>query len=204
MTTRWISASLLTLSLGASTVLAAGWNSPPPRPEAQTTLPLVPLGTSGEYAWIEVGSSAPDFSYDAIEGGSNRLHDLRAQGPVLLVIGATSDQLAALQREREELLRMGVVPVAVVDARTKSVRRQIGKLGLTYPVIADSRRLIAAQFNALEPNSRAAMPAWFVVDRQGRVRDLNRFVWPSREWSDVAASALGLPREGDSQPASAR
>ncbi|MBI5169425.1 MAG: TlpA family protein disulfide reductase [Candidatus Eisenbacteria bacterium] len=204
MTTRLICASLLTLSLGAGPVLAAGWNSPPPRPEAQATLPLVPLGTSGEYAWIEVGSSAPDFSYEALEGGSNRLHDLRAQGPVLIVIGATNEQLASLQREREELLGMGVVPVAVVDARARAVRRQIGKLGLTYPVIADTRRLIAAQFNALEPHSRAAMPAWFVVDRQGRVRDLNRFEWPARDWSAIASSALGLPREGESRPASAR
>jgi peroxiredoxin len=204
MTTRWISASLLLLSLGASTVLAAGWNSPPPRMDNSTALPLVPLGTSGEYALIDVGSSAPDFSYEPISGGSNRLHDLRAQGPVLLVIGATSEQLASLQRERQELLGMGVVPVAVVDARTNTVRRQIDKLGLTYPVIADPRRLIAAQFNSLEPNSRAAMPAWFVVDQKGRVRDLNRFEWPAREWAAIASTALGLPRSEEPRPASAR
>ncbi|MFN8587862.1 MAG: redoxin domain-containing protein [Candidatus Eisenbacteria bacterium] len=204
MTKHTLSASLAMLVCGASLALAAGWNSPPPPVNASTSLPLVPLGTSGEYAIVDVGSAAPDFSYTALDGGANRLHDLRAQGPVLLVIGADESQLTALQRERDALLAMGVVPVAVVDKREGACRRQAQRLGLGYPVIPDPRRLIAAQFNALEPASRAAAPAWFVVDSRGHVRDLNRFHWPDREWSEIASNALGLPRHEDPRPASTR
>ena len=204
MTRRILPASFAMLICGAGLALAAGWNSPPPHATPSTTLPLVPLGTSGEYALIDVGSSAPDFSYTALDGAANRLHDLRAQGPVLLVIGADEAQLAALQRQRDELLQMGVVPVVVVDRRDGQVRRQVERLGLTYPVIPDARRLIAAQFNSLEPASRAAAPAWFVVDRKGRVRDLDRFTWPEREWVDIASNALGLPRQQEPRPASTR
>ncbi|MCC6650008.1 MAG: redoxin domain-containing protein [Candidatus Eisenbacteria bacterium] len=204
MTPRWIPMTVLLLTVGVTSATAGGWNSPPSNPLAQSPLPLVPLGTSAEYAVLDVGSSAPDFAYQAIGGGWNRLHDLRQQGPVLLVVAAGEEQLASLQREREELLRMGVVPVAVVDRRASACRRHIARLGLTYPVIPDPTRIIAAQFNALDPSSRAAAPAWFVLDERGRVRDLNRHQWPSREWADIASSALGLPRSSEPRPASTR
>lgn len=204
MTKRTFIASLAMLTCGASLAIAAGWNSPPPHTTPSSTLPLVPLGTSGEYAVIDIGSTAPDFSYTALDGAANRLHDLRAQGPVLIVIGAQEEQLLALQRQRDELLGMGVVPVAIVDRRDGQVRRQVERLRLAYPVIPDSRRLIAAQFNSLEPASRAAVPAWFVVDQRGHVRDLGRFTWPEREWAEIASTALGLPRQVEPRPASTR
>lgn len=204
MTKRIFTASFAMLMCGASIALAAGWNSPPPRSTPSDALPLVPLGTSGEYAVVDVGSTAPDFSYTALDGAPSRLRDLRAQGPVLLVIGAQEEQLLALQRQRGELLAMGVVPVAVVDHRDGQVRRTVARLGLTYPVIPDARRLIAAQFNSLEPASRAAVPAWFVLDQRGHVRDLDRFAWPEREWTDIASTALGLPRQESPRPASTR
>lgn len=204
MTPRWIPMTVLLLTVGVTSATAGGWNSPPSNPLAQSPPPLVPLGTSAEYAVLDVGSSAPDFAYQAIGGGWNRLHDLRQQGPVLLVVAAGEEQLASLQREREELLRMGVVPVAVVDRRASACRRHIARLGLTYPVIPDPTRIIAAQFNALDPSSRAAAPAWFVLDERGRVRELNRHQWPNREWADIASSALGLPRSSEPRPASTR
>lgn len=204
MTPRWIPVSLLMLTIGVASATAASWNTPPSNPLDSSPLPLIPLGTSGEYAVLDVGSSAPDFSYRTPAGDWGRLHELRQQGPLLLVFAATEEQLTQLQQERTDLLGMGVIPVAVLDRKSGTCRRQIEKLGLTYPVIPDPQRIIAAQFNSLDPTSRAGAPAWFVLDQQGRVRDLNRFQWPSREWADIASNALGLPRANEPRPASSR
>lgn len=170
--------------------------------DGQSPLPLVPLGSSSDYAMVEAGTGAPDFSYETLAGGRARLRDLRAQGHVLLVFGASEDVLARLQKETESLSRLGIVPVAVLDWRTGACRGVVRRLGLTYPVVPDPRRTIGAQYNVLDPRTRQDSPAWFVVDRGGRVRGLDRFDWPRESWAVVAASSLGLPAGDMSVPAS--
>jgi peroxiredoxin len=165
-------------------------------------LPLVPLGTGAEYALVVPGAGAPDFSYENLAGGRARLRDLRAQGHVLLVFGATEAQLSRLQEESEALERLGVVPVAVLDWRTGSCRGVVKKLGLTFPVVPDPQRTIGAQYNALDPRTHQDVPAWFVVDRGGRVRGADRLDWPRDSWATLAANSLGLPAGDASVPAS--
>lgn len=164
---------------------------------------LYAVGSNGDYAIVEAGSTAPDFSYDAA-GGTYHLRDLRGQGHVLLVIAPDDARLAALEAERPRLLALGVVPVAALDSRAGACRSTVGRLGLGYTVIADSRRLIGAQFNALDPSSRGDVPAWFVIDRNGRVRDLARQAWPAGAWTSVCSRALGLPEADAPAPASYR
>ena len=65
------------------------------------------------------------------------------------------------------------------------------RLGLSFALIADPRRVIGAQFNALDPNSRADAPAWFVVDRKGRVQDFAHMSWPERPWAEVSSLRAG-------------
>jgi peroxiredoxin len=172
--------------------------------DPQKPLPNVPVGSSAEYALIVPGSGAPDFSYENLAGGHARLRDLRAQGHVLLVFAATEDQLARLQGESDALERLGIVPVAVLDWRPGACRNVVKKLGLTYPVVPDPARTIGAQYNVLDARTRQDAPAWFVVDRRGRVRGLDRFDFPRESWSSVAANALGLPNGDVSVPASHR
>lgn len=172
-------------------------------PDAPKALPVVPLGSSSEYATLETGSNAPDFSYLTLAGSRARLRDLRSQGHVLMVFGAGEDDLARLQAERDALGRIGVVPVAVLDWRAGAVRSAVRRLGLTYPVVPDPQRVIGAQFNALDPRTRQDAPAWFVIDRGGKVRGLDHFDWPREAWATIAAGSLGLPEGDTSIPASA-
>jgi len=84
------------------------------------------------------------------------------------------------------------VPVAVLDrgsARAASLAR---RLGLHYVVVPDPQNVVAAQFNVLDPATRRAAPAWFVVDRSGRVRGLDRRGVPDDGYLSLASRALAL------------
>lgn len=170
--------------------------------DAQSQLPVLPYGGSSEYATVEAGTNAPDFSYQSLAGESAKLRDLLAQGHVLLVFGATDSDLRHLQAEADRLTQVGVVPVAVLDRGASSCRRTVKKLSLTFPVVPDPQRTIGAQYNSLNPRTRQNAPAWFVVDRRGRVRGLDRFKLPGEMWENVAATALGLPSSDWPMPAS--
>lgn len=185
-------------SAGTADALGAG----APVAEGQKPLPQIPLGSSTEYAMVESGASAPDFAYETLAGATARLRDLRGQGHVLLVFGAKENDLRRLELEAGGLTRLGVVPVAVLDWRIGACRSVVRKLALTFPVVPDPQRAIGAQYNALEPRTRQNARAWFVVDRQGRVRALDRFELPREPWVSVAAKSLGLPVDDTPRPAS--
>ena len=151
-------------------------------------------------AEVRVGDRAPDFSYQSFDGRWRNLHDLRAQGPVLLVIAPSEPQLRAIERERERLLDYGIVAVAVLDIPPRAAASLVKRFELRYSVLADPRRVIAEQFNAVGGRTNAAMPAWFVIDRRGLVRALDRGRLPEGEYAPTAARALGLPPPGIALP----
>jgi hypothetical protein len=64
--------------------------------------------------------------------------------------------------------------------------------------------VIAAQFNAVDASTQRTVPAWFVVDRGGRVRALKRGALPRQSLSTLVASALGLPDPASGVPAEVR
>lgn len=149
---------------------------------------------------VFVGDPAPNFAYQGYDGRWMRLHHLLDHGSVLLVIGANDAQLSQIEREREALLRLGVVPVAVVDRRPGAARRIVAKLGLGYTVLPDGRQVIADQFNATEKGRM--IPSYFVVDARGKVRGLLRGSLPPQDYPQACAHALALPLPGSPLPAS--
>ena len=151
---------------------------------------------------VRVGDVAPDFSFEGFDGKWRNLRDLRVQGSVLLVIAPDHVQMSALERERATLIERGVLPVAILDATPRATASTIRKLDLHYSVIADPRRVIAEQFNAIQSRTHAAVPAWFVIDRKGLVRALDRGSFPSRGYTALATEALGLPTPGAALPSS--
>jgi hypothetical protein len=62
--------------------------------------------------------------------------------------------------------------------------------------------VIAEQFNSLEPTTRHTRPGWFVIDRGGRVRSLDRTGLPEEGFASIAAKALAIPVPGIALPAS--
>lgn len=147
------------------------------------------------------GSFAPDFSYQTPDDEWHRLSDLLEQGPVLMLIGARDPQLAALERERDRLLDLGVVPVAVIDGHARAARSAAQRLDLAFTLVADPQSVIAGQFNAISRDTGAPAPCWFVIDRQRRVRALDRTGLLKEGWAAIAIDALALPAPGVALPA---
>lgn len=142
---------------------------------------------------VTEGGPAPDFSWRGANGESMSLTDLRAQGSVLLVFDPAESDLRAIEGEHAGLTKIGVVPVAVLDRKNHTVESMSRKLHLSYPVIADPMNVIAAQFNVLGRNTLRARPAWFVLDKSGKVRALSRAGLPERGYLRTACAALDLP-----------
>lgn len=168
----------------------------------QTGTPLLggPLETPATE--VRLGDRAPDFSYQGVDGGWRRLRDILTQGPVLLVFGADELTLRVIEHERERLLDLGVVPVAVTDLRSGAARALVSRYDLRFTVLSDRRGVIAAQYNAIDPGSGRQVPTWFVLDPKRRVRGLGRRRLPLRGYSSLVANALGLPTPGVALPAS--
>lgn len=147
-----------------------------------------------------LGDVAPDVSYQGVDARWRRLHELVAESPVLLVFGANDAALRSIEREREALMDLGILPVAVVGSRLGVTRALAARLELRYTVLADPQGVIAAQFNAVDPASDRAIPTWFVLDPKRRVRGLGRTGLPQHGYQELAASALGLPSKSATVP----
>jgi peroxiredoxin len=171
---------------------------PPGTPAAGMTdmSALTPGTTEPPVTPVDLGDNAPDFSYQASDGRWRHLHDLLLQGPTVLVFGANDGVLRAIEHDRDRLLDMGVIPVAIVDAKNGAARTTVEKLGLHFMVLSDSRGVIAGQFNAVDGRSGRQLPVLFVLDRTRRVRALMRTTLPVRDYVGLAADALGLPVPG--------
>jgi len=172
----------------------------PPAGGTQSPQSLRPKPPEPPGVLVGVGDSAPNFSHQTEDNRWGRLRDLLLQGPALLVFGARDGELQALERDRDALLALGVVPVAVLDARGGTAWSTARRLALRFPVIPDARRVIAAQFNLVDDSGPRTLPAWFVVDRRGRVRALRRGELPRRGYPRLAADALGLPARDEALP----
>ena len=151
-----------------------------------------------------VGDRAPKFSWQGEDGHTVNLQDLYAQGNLLVVFGANDATLRTIENERDPLLDLGVVPVAVVNARNGAVWSTGRRLGLHFPLVPDSRRVLAGQFDAVDEIRQTALPAWFVVDRGGRVRALHREGLPESGFPRLAATVLAIPAKDVPLPALAR
>ena len=176
--------------------------SHPPDPHRATG--VHPIGPEPGPTVVTRGDKAPNFSFEAPDGQWRRLRDLLAAGGVVLVFGASDAELRAIEVERNALLNLGVVPVAVVSRRSGSAWAAARELKLHYPVVPDPQRVIAMQFNLPDPTAGETPTAWFVVDKSGRVRALGRDGLPPGGFLNAVADALALPVRGANRTTSAR
>ena len=185
--------------LAASTPLVPR-STPPGEPRTGAT--LSPAATEPSATLLVRGAPARDVSWDGPLARPQRLRDLTAQGNVLLVFAPTATQLRALEADRDRLLSLRVVPAAVVERNAAGSVGLARQLGLHFTLIPDPQRVIAEQFNTLDGATLHAMPAWFVLDRRGRVRALDRSGVPESGFARLASGALDLPTPGVALPGS--
>jgi peroxiredoxin len=152
---------------------------------------------------LNTGSRAPDFQYQSYDALWQHLHNVLEHGDVLLVFGASDVDLRTLERERETLVKSGVVPLAVVERNDREVWASVRRLGLTYSLLADPKGAIGAQYGVFDPTLAHSRSAWFVIDTKGRVRQSGGEM-PAQGWPAMASMALGRPLGGGTQAASKR
>ncbi len=152
---------------------------------------------------LSAGARAPDFQYQSYDAMWQHLHNVLEHGDVLLVFGASDVDLRTLERERESLVKSGVMPLAVIEHNDRDVWASVRRLGLTYSLLADPKGAIGTQFGVFDGSLGRSRSAWFVIDAKGRVRQTGGDM-PSIGWTSVAATALGRPLGGGTQTASKR
>ena len=125
--------------------------------------------TSGPTGDGEVGGPAPDFRLDDLEGRPVRLADYRGQ-VVLINFWATwclpcrteMPEIESVYRAHRER-GFGVLAIDMQE-HAGLVRPFMAELGLTFPALLDLDGSVGRAYRA------RALPASFLVDRQGTVR----------------------------------
>ena len=115
-----------------------------------------------------VGSQAPDFQLETLDGKSLRLSDLRGKG-VLVNFWATwckpcREEMPAIQKMYEKYRDRGFEVVAVNIAETPvAVQGFTRQLGLTFPVVLDRDRQVTKLYQV------GPIPTSFFVRPNGTI-----------------------------------
>jgi cytochrome c biogenesis protein CcmG/thiol:disulfide interchange protein DsbE len=120
---------------------------------------------------VEVGARAPDFNLQSIDGNTVSLSDYRGK-VVVLNFWATwctpcLAEMPALEHVYQTQRDRGLVVIGVdVQEPAEKVRAFLPQVGVTFPIVLDSDTALAQRYRA------TGLPATFIVDRQGSVRDI--------------------------------
>jgi peroxiredoxin len=184
--------------------VALAKNNAAPAPAAASTVassPTAPADTPRpKYG---SGNRAPDFQYQSYDDLWQNLHNVLEHGDVLLVFGATDVDLRTLERERETLLKGGLIPLAVVEKSDRDVWASVRRLGLTFSLMADPRGAIGSQYGVYDPSLGRSVGSWFLIDKKGKVRS-SGIGMPAQSWLALASNAFGRPFGASTQAASSR
>jgi len=145
------------------------------------------------------GDPAPDFTLPNVRGGTLRLRDATAQGPVVLSFYRGSWcpfcnlELNALQQRLTDLRRLGARLIAVSPEKPDASLSHAEKLNLEFDVLSDTGNGVAGEYGlimtvdpALRPLYREwgidlpsangdetyqlPVPATYVIDRNAMIR----------------------------------
>ncbi len=154
---------------------------------------------------LSEGDPAPDFWLPALDGGTYRLAEAVAAGPVLLAFvktGCAACDLALpyIQRLATTYAERGLRVWAVSQHPPERIGPYARQMGLTVPVLLDSDGFPAS--SAYDP---PATPTLCLVDGQGRVAfysygfakdDLNRLSALVAEMVGAEAATVAPPDDG--------
>jgi cytochrome c biogenesis protein CcmG/thiol:disulfide interchange protein DsbE len=125
--------------------------------------------TSGPTADADVGGPAPDFRLDDLDERSVRLADFRGQ-VVLINFWATwcmpcRTEMPEIESAYRAHRERGFAVLAIdMQEHAGLVRPFMAELGLTFPALLDLDGSVSRAYRA------RALPASFLVDRQGTIR----------------------------------
>jgi peroxiredoxin len=177
---------------------ATAENNVPMQKEYAAT-PVDRVGTLPPGVGIEVGGHVPAVGATDLDGGAVALGDLIARGPILLVFYRggwcpyCNFEIHELTTTYPEYLKRGVTPVAVSVDKPGEASKTEATYSIPFPVLSDSNLAVHEAFHVvhraddaevaklkgfgidLETSSGRshhsfAVPALFLIDRQGVVR----------------------------------
>ena len=115
------------------------------------------------------GQPAPDFALKSASGENLRLSEYR--GDVVMInfwatwCGPCRQEMPLLDELYVRYQRVGFNLLGVnIDDDTGRAMKMIDELGVTFPVLFDSRKEVSKLYHV------AAMPVTLLVDREGRIR----------------------------------
>jgi peroxiredoxin len=181
-------------SLFATAALAATPSPMIPPSQPVPSRALQPRAVEPASATLNVGDTAPAFSYMGNDGSWHHLDDLVADGALLLVFGASDRDLASIDEYSPAFRELGVTPVAILRMATRGTRATAKRLQLESRLLADPMCAIAGLYNSLDPTSCGPVSSYFVLDQGRRIRAMRYGPLPPPELLVAsAARALGRP-----------
>ncbi|MDQ2927522.1 MAG: TlpA family protein disulfide reductase [Pseudomonadota bacterium] len=136
---------------------------------------VIALAFAAPYAVPAIAplSAAPDFTLRTMNGPNMRLQEQR--GRVVMVnfwatwCGPCRQEMPQLNRLYEKYHAAGFVLLGVnVDDDQQKAAEVAGKLGVTFPVLLDSDKLVSKLYDL------STMPSTVIIDRDGNVRYVHR------------------------------
>jgi len=122
---------------------------------------------------VAVGDAAPDFEAPDQDGAPFRLSSLRGS-PVVLYFYPKADtpgctiESKGFQQHLPEFAAKGVRVVGVSTDDCPAQKAFAGKYGLRFPLVADSKKEVAAKYGVLGPRG-SARRVTFLIDPHGTV-----------------------------------
>jgi peroxiredoxin Q/BCP len=129
---------------------------------------------------LRVGDTAPDFALPDEDGEPVKLKDRLRRGPVLLVFfpgtvsPASARQLGAIRDRQPELTAAGLQVLAVSPDDLDAHRQFRDAHRLTFPLLADVDRAVAAAYDATGLFGMGTRRGTFLIDGSGRIVDRAR------------------------------
>jgi peroxiredoxin len=149
---------------------------------------------------LQTGARAPEFRLARLDGGEASLHDLIANGPVLLAFLKISCPVCQLTFPFLERLHVaGTLPIFGVSQNDDKHTREFNqRFGVTFPTLLDREENDFAASNAFAISS---VPTMFLIERDGTVSSTIEG-WNKAEIERLGGLAGVAPfRPGDNVPA---
>jgi peroxiredoxin len=134
---------------------------------------VLAFGASAAVPAIAPSSAAPDFTLHTMNGPNMRLQEQR--GRVVMVnfwatwCGPCRQEMPQLNRLYEKYHAAGFVLLGVnVDDDQRKAAEVAAKLGVTFPVLLDSDKIVSKLYDL------STMPSTVIIDRDGKVRYVHR------------------------------
>ncbi len=162
---------------------------------------LIVASLSAAETLPQPGQAAPDFTLQSQDGSKVSLHDYKGKWVVLYFYpkdGTTGCTIEAhnFQRDLPKYEQKGAVIVGVSVDSTGSHKQFCAKQGLTFKLLADTKRSLSRQYGSLtnllvyKTSSRNT----FLINPEGKIAKVWNGVSPASHSAEVLAALSQLAR----------